>query len=50
LGHIDVAHVFSDNQLANMFTKPLGKMKFEHIKAKLRINFTKLSFQRFKEQ
>jgi hypothetical protein len=33
LGHIDVAHIFSNNQLANMFTKPLGKMKFEKIKA-----------------
>jgi hypothetical protein len=29
LGHIDLNRVSSDDQLADMFTKPLGKVKFE---------------------
>jgi hypothetical protein len=29
LGHIDLDRVSSDDQLADMFTTPLGKVKFE---------------------
>ncbi len=29
LSHIDVAHVSLNNQLVDMFTKSLGKVKFE---------------------
>jgi len=29
LGYIDLTHVRLDNQLANIITKPLGRVKFE---------------------
>ncbi len=50
LGHIDLNRVSSDDQLADMFTKPLGKVKFEQIKSKLRVNLIEHSFQRLKKQ
>ncbi len=49
LGHIDLAHVSSHDQLADMFTKPLGKVKFEQLKAKLGV-VSLSSLQRLKEQ
>jgi len=48
LGHIDLADVSSNDQLADMFTKPLGKMKFEQLRAKLVVSMS--SLQRLKEQ
>jgi hypothetical protein len=48
LGHIDLAHVSSNDQLADMFTKPLGKMKLEQLRAKLVVSMS--SLQKLKEQ
>jgi len=49
LGHIDLAHVSSNNQLADMFTKPLSKVKFEQLLAKLGV-VSVSPLQRLKEQ
>jgi hypothetical protein len=49
LGHIDLAHVSSNDQLADMFIRPLGKVKFEQLIAKLGV-ISVSSPQRLKEQ
>jgi hypothetical protein len=49
LGHIDLDRVSLDDRLADMFTKPLGKVKFEQHIAKLGV-ISMSSLQRLKEQ
>jgi hypothetical protein len=37
LGYIDLTHVRLDNQLANIITKPLGRVKFEQLRKQISI-------------